>query len=192
MRIFSHLSTKTLANEYIISDANKDAIIVDPSAADSPIISIIEDHELNIKGYFITHNHYEQIAGFGTFEKIYPAPVFASDSIINGYNTIPVRDGDTIKIGELSILALSCKGHSNDSIIYKIGNAIFTGDTLYAGTIAATKTNFEREMLINNIRNKILSQKGNTLLFPGRGPLSRVRIERTFNIDLLESDAAYL
>ncbi len=192
MRIFSHLSTKTLTNEYVVSDENNNAIIIDPSAADNPIITIIEDHKLTIKGYLITHNHQDQIAGFGTFQKIYPAPVFASDYTISEYKTIPLRDRDKIKIGELEITAYSCAGHSNDSMVFKIGSAIFTGDTLYAGTIADTASNFDKELLLKNIREKILSQSANTLIFPARGPLSKVRIERIFNIDLLESDATYL
>lgn len=192
MRIFSHLSTKTLTNEYIIADENSNAIIVDPSAADSPIISIIEDHKLNIKGYFVTHNHYDQVASFGTLEKIYPAPVFSSSPIVSGFKAIVIKEGDAISIGSLKIEVYSCIGHSQDSLIFKIGNAIFTGDTLYAGKIATTNSNAGRELLIRNIRKKILSQSANTLLFPGRGPLSKVRIERIFNIDLLENEAKYL
>lgn len=192
MRIFSHLSTRTLTNEFIVADDNKDALIIDPSAADSPIISIIEDHKLVIKGYFITHNHQEQTAGLGTFQKIYPAPVFAKEYDISGYKAIPIKGGDILNIGKLRIYVYSCTGHADDGLIFKIGNAIFTGDTLYAGTIADTTSNYGREILINNIRSKILSQSANALLFPGRGPLSKVRIERIFNIDLLESEAKYL
>lgn len=192
MRIFSHLSAKTLTNLFIVADEKKNAIIIDPASIDNTIISIIEDHDLNIKGYLITHNHKEHTEGLSIFQKIYPADTFAADIMIGEIKTIRLKDGDRLKIGDMEILIQSCLGHSDDSLIYKIGNAIFTGDTLYAGSIAETRTNFEREMLISNIRKKILCEKANTLIFPGRGPLSRVRIERIFNIDLLESEAAYL
>lgn len=192
MRIFSHLSAKTLTNIFIVADDDGNAVIIDPASVDNTIISIIEDHDLMIKGYLITHNHKEHCGGLSLFQKIYPADTFASDYQISDVKTISLRDGDRLKIGNIDIYVSSCKGHSNDSLLYKIENAIFTGDTLYAGSIAETRTNLEREMLISNIRKKILSEKANTLLYPGRGPLSRVRIERIFNIDLLESEAAYL
>lgn len=192
MRIFSHLSARTLTNEFIVADENKNAIIIDPASIDNTIISIIEDHDLDIKGYLITHNHKEHTGGLSIFQKIYPAETFAADFMVSDIRTIRLKDGDRLKIGDIDINVQSCLGHTDDSLIYKIDNAIFTGDTIYAGSIAETRTNFEREMLIANIRKKILSEKANTLLFPGRGPLSRVRIERIFNIDLLESEAAYL
>lgn len=192
MKIFSHLATKTLTNEFIVADENGDAIIIDPGCVDNTIISIIEDYKLNIKGYFITHSHKEHTGGFGLFQKIYPAEIFAYEYIVEGYKTIPLRDGDKLKIGKINIEVFSCAGHSYDSLVYKIEDALFTGDTLYAGRIASTKSNYERELLLKNIRDKILNKEAHTLLFPGRGALSNVRIERIFNIDLLESDATYL
>ena len=71
---------------------------------------------------------------------------------------------------------------------YKIESALFTGDTLQSGYISQTNALVEKELLIGEIKEKLLTLDDNTLVFPGHGPLSKIRIEKMFNQDILEAN----
>ena len=69
-------------------------------------------------------------------------------------------------------------------MIYKIGQAIFTGDTLSAGRIGSTGSRYGKQTLQNNIKSKILSCPDNTVLLPGHGPLTTVGCEKLYNAEI--------
>ena len=76
---------------------------------------------------------------------------------------------------------MSVTGHSHDSLIYKIGQILFTGDVLTAGLIGETNSTYSKTTLLSNVQTKILSQQTDILLMPGHGPPSSVLAERKFN-----------
>ena len=77
-----------------------------------------------------------------------------------------------------------------DSLVYSIDGAIFTGDTLSSGSVAMTESFVEKELLIKSLERKIMCLPDNTLIFPGHGAPSKLRIEKMLNQDMLESEAA--
>ena len=192
MVIFPHLSTTGMANVYVVADDDRNGIIIDPAEADKELIAIIEDHGISVRGFFVTHSHKSHIAGLGTLLKIYSAPVYGFQHFIEDIKTERVSDGVRIRIANLEIDPISVPGHSSDSVVYRVGNAIFTGDTLLSGSIGSTGSLLMKELLIRGIREKLLSLDASTLIFPGHGSLSKIRIERMFNQDLLEGEAAIL
>ena len=107
---------------------------------------------------------------------------------LNALRTITIKDGDVIREAELDIECFHVPGHSLDSICYKIGSALFTGDTLQSGYISQTNALIEKELLINGIKEKLLTLDDNTLVFPGHGPISKIRVEKMFNQDILEAN----
>ena len=137
MKIYVHFSTENLANVYVVSDNEGNGIIIDPAYIDRELVDIIENGDITIKAIFITHRHESHTAGVGTLMKIYPADIYASNNEIEGFRTKALHDGDRIRIGSLEIEAILVPGHSIDSLVYRIGDAIFTGDTLFSGTMSA-------------------------------------------------------
>jgi glyoxylase-like metal-dependent hydrolase (beta-lactamase superfamily II) len=63
---------------------------------------------------------------------------------------------------------------------------LFSGDTLSAGAIGETASAFERVLLLESIRTKILTLPQGVLLFPGHGPPSTLELEKRFNHYLAE------
>lgn len=191
MIIHTVFAASSLSNIYMISNDDNELIIIDPAEIRDEMIQYIEENHLKLKGILLTHLHKSHIAGLLTLEKIYPAPFY---SMVKAYNENSVRiiSEKPFKIGNFIIEALSIRGHSDDSAVYKIENALFTGDTLYAGKIASTDSIMKREILIKDINEKIMSLDENMLIFPGHGPTSKIRIEKMFNIDLISSPASYL
>lgn len=187
LKIFTHFSTERLSNIYLVSDESGNGFIIDPAYIDKEILEIIEHFKINLQAIFITHRHENHSAGVGTLMKIYALRLFAYQDTIQGFPAEKLRDGDKIRIGDLEIEALHVPGHSIDSLVYHIGAAIFTGDTLSSGTIASTQSHIEKNLLIKSIKEKLLSLPDSTIVYPGHGPISKISIEKMFNVDLLES-----
>jgi glyoxylase-like metal-dependent hydrolase (beta-lactamase superfamily II) len=61
---------------------------------------------------------------------------------------------------------------------------LFTGDSLTAGKIGATETDYEHTLLVSSLRRDILTLDPDTLIFPGHGPPTNLAIEKAFNPDL--------
>ena len=65
-------------------------------------------------------------------------------------------------------------------MIYKIGNVLFTGDSLSAGKIGSTNSSYSDFVLRRNIEQKILSENDATVIMPGHGPPTCIGAERMF------------
>ncbi|HET6906840.1 MAG TPA: MBL fold metallo-hydrolase, partial [Rhodanobacteraceae bacterium] len=53
-----------------------------------------------------------------------------------------LADGDTLPLGELQIEAISTPGHTPDGVSYRIGDAVFIGDTLFAPALGSARCDF--------------------------------------------------
>ena len=143
---------------------------------------------IKLKALLITHSHYEHVKSLGTIYKIYNPKLYAYKEEIEGFKTTRVTDRTVIREAGMDIECLHVPGHSLDSMCYKIESALFTGDTLQSGYISQTNALVEKELLIGEIKEKLLTLDDNTLVFPGHGPLSKIRIEKMFNQDILEAN----
>ena len=187
MKIYPHLSAERLANVYLVVDDEGTGLIVDPAHIDKEIIEHVESYCRNLAAVLITHRHITHTEGLGTLTKIYSVDIYSASDEINGIKCRRISDGSRLRIGNLDIEAISVPGHSMDSLVYRIDSVLFTGDTIYSGSIAMTHSFVERALLIRSIEEKIMVLEENTLLYPGHGTLSKIRIEKMFNHDLLES-----
>lgn len=189
MRIYSHFAGEHLINQFlIVNDETMEALMIDASDLDGRIIDIIEKNKIRLNALLITHSHREHVRSLGTIYKIYNPKLYAYMDRIEGFGTITIKDGDVIREAGLDIECFHVPGHSLDSICYKIGSALFTGDTLQSGYISQTNALIEKELLISGIKEKLLTLDDNTLVFPGHGPISKIRVEKMFNQDILEAN----
>ncbi len=186
MKIYFHLNTETFSNSYIVvNEKTMEALIVDPSKITTKMINQIEYGNYTLKAALITHKHEHHTAGLSTLKKIYDIEVFAADPEISGEENMLNGDGH-IKVCGLEISYFAVPGHSSDSLIYEIGNEVFTGDVISAGLIGESSCSYNHTRLMNGIREKIFSMPDSNLIFPGHGPLSSVGAEKMFNVELGE------
>lgn len=193
MIISPHLVAEGLCNTYIIAEeVGRDAILVDPAGVDTQLIDIIESHRLNLTTVLVTHRHANHTAGLAKLMRIYNPKIYAFSKSIQGFDTITLADGEEFLAAGIHVIAIQVPGHSLDSLVYQIGHMLFTGDTLHSGCIGSTKNHMERRLLEKSLKTKIMTLDDNTLVFPGHGPISKLRIERMFNHDILESNATLI
>ena len=73
-------------------------------------------------------------------------------------------------------------GHSPDSVVFIHGDLVFGGDTLFAGGIGrADLPEGNMALLVNGIKEKMLTLPNSTKVFPGHGTETTIELEKATN-----------
>lgn len=187
MKIYFHLCLEEFTNCYVVVNDDPsvmEALIIDPGKISNDIISQIELGGYKLTGVLVTHNHENHVHGLTTLRKIYSPMIYAADYEVAGDQTVVLHGDGAVVVAGLTVQYLSVPGHSSDSMVYKIGNVLFTGDTITAGIIGDTNSQYSHRLLCSNIQNKLLSQNDDCVLMPGHGPPTTVLAEKKFNLDI--------
>ncbi len=188
MKVYFNLCLDGFTNSYTVLNDNPDvmeALIVDPGHINMETISLIEEGGYNLAAVLITHNHKNHIQGLKTLRKIYSPEVYSSDTHIYGSSCSILNGEGTVRIAGMSVEFCSIPGHSPDSIVYKIEDMLFTGDTLIPGITGSTLSQYSHKILCSKIKDKIFCLPDRTVIFPGHGSPGTVGSEKQFNIDLI-------
>ena len=121
---------------------------------------------------FITHTHGDHIAFLEEYLDAFPNLVVMvykeSESKIKCDYIKPVKEGDMITVGQLSVEVFYTPGHYNDSVCYYLDGVLFTGDTLFIGRTGRTiSKGSDIKKLYKSIYNTILELPHSTIIYPG-------------------------
>jgi hydroxyacylglutathione hydrolase len=97
-----------------------------------------------------------------------------------------LRDGDLLEAGGVRCRVLHTPGHTPGSVSFEIDDGakltLFTGDTLFAGSIGRWDLGgTSMEDIVHSIRTKLLTYDDATPVVPGHGPFTTIGIERNSN-----------
>lgn len=189
------------ANCYIIYGNNSEGIIIDPGGDYEEIMAKIYKNELDIKYIILTHGHGDHIGAVEKLREILKAKV-----MIHGLDTEIIENADknlsnmmgmgkiefspdieleenmTIEFSDLNAKIIHTPGHTRGSICVKIEEYLFTGDTLFKGSIGRTDLyggNYDQ--IIEAIKNKIMELDEYTIILPGHGDNSVLVEEKMTN-----------
>ena len=189
MKLFFQYCSYGFSNCYVLgSEDTKMAIIVDPGSIESITLENIENNNFDLKAVLKTHDHLSHVRGLRTLKRIYNAEVFAVNQSIMDHKTTMVKDGDMFNIAGFRIEVISIPGHSSDSVVYRIGGLLFTGDVLTAGLVGSTASAYGAATQMDKLRSRLLSLPGDYVVLPGHGPPSTLEAERRFNISIFNYD----
>lgn len=192
MKVYFHFNIDGFSNCYVVTnEKNMEALIIDPGKITKEILEQVESGPYNLTAVLITHSHKSHVRGLETLKKIYKPKMYAADFDIAGSEETLLNGDGIIYAAGLQIKHLALPGHSADSMAYKIGHIVFTGDTIFAGMISNTSSTYARRTLISNISTKILSQQDDIILMPGHGPPSTLAAEKNFNPAFLQAPTEY-
>jgi len=190
MKLYQHYSLYGFANSYLLGDdETKRAVIVDPGEFNAGILNHVERNGFYVSAVLLTHNHIHHVRGLKTLLRIYEAEVYAATAKVLGFPCRVVSDGERLAVAGFPVEALSVPGHSPDSMVYRIDRLLFTGDSLHAGLIGRTLSPFNARLLVEKLKEKVLSQDDDCVVLPGHGPPSTVGTERASNLGLEEGYA---
>ncbi len=182
MKLFSHFAVLEFSNTYLIGpDEGGDAIIIDPGVFDVPLLKLIETNKYYIRSVLVTHAHRSHINGLNTLLKVYKAETYSRNQRIQDVDCKRIHAGDKLKLSGFEVEAIEIPGHTSDSLVYKCGKLLFTGDVLQAGTIGSTSNSYAKALLVSAIQEKLFSMDGNMIILPGHGPPSTIELEKLMN-----------
>ena len=93
-----------------------------------------------------------------------------------------LEDGDKINLGSLEFEVIHSPGHTPGSISLKLGNVIFTGDTLFCRGVGRTDFAYGDEAaLVRSIKEKLFKFSDDTVIYPGHGGTSTIGEEKRSN-----------
>lgn len=193
MKLYQDYSIYGYANSYILGNGDAgEALLIDPAEVTNTMIEHIEHNHYRLSAVLVTHNHLHHVKGLKTLFKIYSPQVYASNNRLFDISCRKVKDQEVFSAAGFSVLAIAVPGHSQDSIVYKIENLLFTGDVLHAGIIGKTTSAFNTEALVERIKDKLLKFPDDTIILPGHGPPSTIGTEKNHNLGFMQGYAKAL
>ena len=182
--IVEQIYTKCLAQGAYYIESDGEAAVIDPLRDPTPFIKRAAKNRANIKYIFETHIHADFISGHLELAKKTAATIVFGPMANTYYDCYNAVDGETFKIGSLTLKVIHTPGHTLESVSYLLidpaGNnhALFSGDTLFLGDVGIpdvaqqyeglSKENLA-EMLFESLRSKIMPLEDNIILYPAHG-----------------------
>ena len=196
IRAFFDKPTNTVTY-LVFDPATREAVVVDPVLDYDPatgevdtgsVVAVLAEAErlgLKVGWALETHVHADHLSGapyikaktgakVGIGEHIADVqrifrPIFnASDLVADGSDFDRLfKDGDRLRLGELEIEVIYTPGHTPADVSYRIGDAVFVGDTLFMPDYGTARADFpggDARQLYRSIR-KLLALPGETRLF---------------------------
>jgi len=119
----------------LICEETGDAAVVDP-AEFYPIFCEIKRTGVRLEAIYCTHHHADHIGGLDELLGEFPElSVYGHESDKQRIRRMnrSLTEGNQIQIGNIPGQVMHTPGHTSGSLCYMIGDALFTGDTLFSG-----------------------------------------------------------
>ncbi len=189
---------------YLVYDAAaKEGLVIDvPMWSGEKIYRRVRELGLSIKYIVATHGHWDHMGEMRKLKLLTGARVCgnqADEWMMRNPNRMvipppekiePVEldaslaDGDMLTVAGMSFKTIHTPGHSAGSIcLYNEDEKVlFTGDTLFAGSIGRVDLpTGAMEEISRSIQSRIMALPEDVKIYPGHGPDSTLRRERTEN-----------
>jgi glyoxylase-like metal-dependent hydrolase (beta-lactamase superfamily II) len=189
-------------NTYVINE-KKEAIIIDPGAHFKEIDQYINEQDYIVKGILLTHGHFDHLYSLEQTQAAYNCPVyiynkerdFLFDPSLNLSSTLHsplifknkssvvlLEEDSIISLGNEKISVLHTPGHTRGSVCYRYKRFLFSGDTLFKGTIGRSDLPTSNKKQLMDSLKRILSKcRDNTIVYPGHGSFTTILNEKYEN-----------
>lgn len=184
-----------VTNCYFLIDTDSNLMaVIDPGDEPELIQQAIEETGAQVKYILLTHGHYDHTTAVPALHRVYPeAEIYIHQADANGAGSklFPLAgeveglkfydEGDVLTLGSLPIQVLHTPGHSPGSVTLKAGDALFTGDTMFAGNCGRTDLRGGSYEEILDSLARLAKLEGNFHILPGHEGTSTLDQERKYN-----------
>jgi len=204
MQIRTFIAGPIDANNYLVYDEkSKDAVLIDCSDYVQEIVDFVKKENLNVKYILLTHGHFDHVLGIKRMREALGAKVYAHSADFEmasnpvgfmemfGVPTLgaenPQLDGtlDTagmMTLGNEDIKVFETSGHTKGCVCYLIGDKLFSGDTLFKGTVGRTDLpggSFQE--IQHSVKDILFALPDNVQVYTGHGAPTTIAYEKKFN-----------
>lgn len=191
---------------YLIGDEEtKEGLFIDPSDHADELLKEAKKNGIHEIKYIVnTHCHVDHIMGNAEMKRKTGAKIVIHEAdapyltrtppdLLMMFSATPsppadvlVKDGDLIKVGRVALKVLHTPGHSPGGMSLYVDGMVFTGDTLFVGSVGRTDfPGSSWDVMEASIRKKLYTLPGDIIVFPGHNygasPTSTIQYERRHN-----------
>ena len=180
------------SNCYLLSSSGE-FVVVDPSADYSTALKMHPEIEGRVKCVLLTHAHFDHILAINSWKEqceqiivgsadaeyladatknCYLGFLGVDDGYYGSYKC--VGDGEKLQFGNEDISVIACPGHTPGGVSYQIGDAVFCGDTAFAGG-GYDLPGGDIEVLEKTLIRLITELPSETVFYPGHGPSTTLK-----------------
>ncbi len=182
-------------NCYILADeASKLCAVIDPGDEAERILAQVREQGLQVKYILLTHGHYDHTTAVPELHAALPEAeiyIHQADSHGAGGRLFPLAsqvdelllydEGDTLPLGGLTIQVMNTPGHSLGSVVLRVDDVLFTGDTLFAGSCGRTDLRGgSPDQMLASLK-RLGQLEGDFRVLPGHDVASTLERERQTN-----------
>ncbi len=190
------------ANGYLIYDRKLSGVVIDPVDTDY-LCYLLKLYSIELKAVLLTHGHFDHICGLSSLVEKFPIPVYAHrndiqflndpqlncaphfwytlDEFVHPELIVPIKNKDRIEISLMKFRVAHMPGHTQGSVCYVHDGNLFTGDTLFKGSVGRSDLPTGNSLKLQNSLRRIMTLKDSIKVFPGHGDLTSVGEERINN-----------
>ena len=199
MKIIRNILGELATNCYIlIDDDTREAAVIDPADEAETLRGEIERAGATLRYILLTHGHRDHTLAAPKLHELFPdAAVYihGADKGQVGIYRYPMDeligselkfydDGDTLPLGNLTVEVLHTPGHTGGSVCLRVGNALFTGDTLFAGSMGRIDLPGAQPDKMMSSLARLAKLEGDYDVYPGHMETTTMTRERRNNMYL--------
>ena len=178
-------------NCYIVhKEGSKACIVIDPGYAADTVMNRAALLGLEIEAILLTHGHFDHVGAVRQIaadtdcqvylqEKELSLPSAMTDGPLYYTGLYPTEG--TLRLADMDIKILHTPGHTPGSVCLLIGDALFSGDTLFAGSMG--RCDFPGSSIFDMRKSlkKLYNLAGDYRVFPGHAEATTLEFERKTN-----------
>ena len=186
------------ANAYLVWEGH-DAVLIDPGAEPERLLRAVRERALQLHALLLTHAHFDHILAASEIKEqtgaalIAPQgeaaaladPSYNLSDMVRSPCTLTadrlVSDGEELIFGALTFSVIHTPGHTAGGVCYRSGDLLFTGDTLFAGSVGRTDLPGGSAPALKESLRRLMAIEEDLTVLPGHGEESRLLVEKTGN-----------
>ena len=189
-------------NTYLVKNEKGSAFVVDPAAFDEKLQALLKSENVTELTYILlTHGHFDHITGVSELKEKYGGKIVIHKddekafwdktvSLSSQFGTaqnyperadITVADGDTIAFDGAEIKVIHTPGHTIGGVCYILENEMFSGDTLFKGSVGRSDFPGGNALTLLRSVGKLKKMGVNYNIYPGHGESTTMDYEKETN-----------
>ena len=178
-------------NCYIIHEENaKTCCVIDPGYDAGRVLNQVRQLGLTVGAILLTHGHFDHVgavrdiaADTGCRVFICPEDLSMPEMMTAGplYYTDTYGEGDTLSLAGLTIHVIHTPGHTPGSVCLLTENAMFSGDTLFAGSCGRVDLPGGDWSTILRSLKRLAAMQTDFDVYPGHAESTTLSREKRYN-----------